>query len=52
MFLVASKWGFKEKTLPLDCEHVEKSAKLKFSRDLYTINKGSRNFIQLNWSTG
>jgi hypothetical protein len=49
---VASEWGSKEKTLPADCEQLERYTKLKLCRKLHTINIGPRNFIQLNWSSG
>jgi hypothetical protein len=35
--IVASKWGSKGKTLPLDCEQLERSTKLKFCRKLHSI---------------
>ncbi len=48
---MASEWGSKGKTLPADCEQLERHIKLKHCRELYIINIGHRNFIQLNWST-
>jgi hypothetical protein len=49
-FLVASEYGSKGKTLPADCEQLERPTNLKLCRELHTINKGPRNFIQLNFS--
>jgi hypothetical protein len=39
-FLVASEWGPKGKTLPVDCEQVGRHTKLKLCRALHTINIG------------
>ncbi len=49
---MASEWGSKGKTLPADCKQLGRHTKLKLRRELYTINIGPRNFIQLNWSSG
>jgi hypothetical protein len=42
-FLVASEWDSKGKTLPADCEQLERHAKLKLCRELHTIDIGPRN---------